>query len=165
MKDFNACDDFFMTVLTSHLLLAMKYMQIESLSEVPYENVLPHADNMWSLSKDDRRAIIEEIGLKIVDAYVDFSFSSQPKPQCIDGVHTYVKTVLSLGLFYWNIQIPFVRKMMNIYCDVGGIYMLPIFVNNSRRNYSIEVLYLLQLPPRLSMQLLYSCFMGFQVAI
>ena len=101
MKDFNACDDFFMTVLTSHITAAaLKYMQIESLAEVPSENVLPHADNMWSLSKDDRRAIIEEIGLKIVNAYVDFSYSSQPKPQCMDGVHTYAKTVLSLGLFY-----------------------------------------------------------------
>ena len=73
MKDFNACDDFLMTVLTSHITAAvMKYMQIESLAEVPSENVLPHANNMWSLSKDDRRAIIEEIGLKIVNAYVDF---------------------------------------------------------------------------------------------
>ena len=63
-----------MTVLTSHITAAaLKYMQIESLAEVPPENVLPHADNMWSLSKDDRRAIIEEIGLKIVNAYVDFS--------------------------------------------------------------------------------------------
>ena len=35
MKDFNACDDFFMTVLTSHITAAaMKYMQIESLAEV-----------------------------------------------------------------------------------------------------------------------------------
>ena len=51
-----------MTVLTSQITAAaMKYMQIESLAEVPSENVLPHADSMWSLSKDDRRAIIEEI--------------------------------------------------------------------------------------------------------
>ena len=52
MKDFNACDDFFMNVLTSHITAAaMKYMQIESLAEVPSENVLPHADNMWAYQR------------------------------------------------------------------------------------------------------------------
>ena len=165
MKDFNACDDFFMTALTSHITAAaLKYMQIESLAEVPSENVLPHADNMWSLSKDDRRAIIEEIGLKIVNAYVDFSYSSQPKPQCIDGVHTYAKTVLSLGLFYWEYS-DSIREGNGERLLRCWRYMLPIFVNNSRRNYSIEALHLLyqhdyQLPPRLSMQLLYSRFIN-----
>ena len=47
----------------------MKYMQIESLSELPSENVLSHADNIGAYQRmTGEPCIIEEIGLNIMDA-------------------------------------------------------------------------------------------------
>ena len=68
MKDFNACDDFFITVLTGHIIAAaMKVLHINSPSGVP-EGALFNAGNLWMESKEERQSVIESISSEIVDS-------------------------------------------------------------------------------------------------
>ena len=58
MKDFNACDDFFITVLTGHIIAAaMKVLHIDSPSGIP-EGALFNAGNLWMESKEERQSVI-----------------------------------------------------------------------------------------------------------
>lgn len=166
IKDFNACDDFFMTVLNSHIVVAaMKYLRIESQSQVPDEAVVPHAHDQWMLSKEERSALIMDVSEKIVDAFVHFQFTKPAKKKrAADGVEVYAEDVLSLGLFYWEYS-DAIREGDGERWRRCMKYMLPIFVNTGRRNYSIEVLRLLyrleyQSTPRQAIQLLYSRFIN-----
>ena len=85
------------------------------------------------------------------------------KPKEDDGVKRYTEIVLSLGMFYWEYS--------DAICEGDGKrllswrYMLPLFINTGRTNYSLEAFYLLyqhdyQLPPRLAQQLLFSRFVN-----
>ena len=165
MKDYNACDDFFMTVLTSHIIAAaLKYLQIHSPSQCPPECVLPCAEDMWTYPKVERRTIIEKICLSIVDEFINFDFNGDTKPKEDDGVKGYTEIVLSLGMFYWEYS-DAIREGDGKRLLRCWRYMLPLFINTGRTNYSLEAFYLLyqhdyQLPPRLAQQLLYSRFVN-----
>ena len=164
IKDFNACDDFLMTVLTSHIIAAaLKFFNIDS-QEVPSENILPQAKDVWAYPKEERQIIIEKLSAEIVQTFTDFSFTSLDQPEGKDGVEKYAEIVLSLGLFYWEYS-DAIREGDGNRLLRCWRYMLPIFVGNGRKNYSLEALNLLyqhdyQLPPRLSMQTLYSRFIN-----
>lgn len=68
IDNFNACDDFFMTVLTSHIIVAaMKYLHIESLSQIPPDDIVPDAQELWIQSKQERKTPSVSKLLKFVD--------------------------------------------------------------------------------------------------
>ena len=169
IKDFNACDDFFMTVLTSHIIVAaMKYLHIKSQSDVPPDDIVPHAQDQWMLSKEERKVLIDNISSNIVETFVDFQFTSPAKKRRTgkmgDGIELYARDVLSMGLFYWEYS-DAIREGDGERLLRCWRYMLPLFINTGRRNYSIEALRLLyqndyQLTPRQATQLLYSRFVN-----
>ena len=65
IKDFNACDDFFMTILTSHIIVAaMKHLHIDSQSQTPPD--LPNAEDLWMLSKQERKDLLDGISAQIL---------------------------------------------------------------------------------------------------
>jgi hypothetical protein len=66
-----------MTVLTSHIILAaMEYLGIKSLSQIPLDDKVPKADELWMQSKEQRKNVIDQISLKIVERFVDFKFQA-----------------------------------------------------------------------------------------
>lgn len=181
IDDFNACDDFFMTVLTAHILVAaMKFLHIESLDQVPPDDVIQDAESVWMLSKQERQDLIESISNQIVEQFVSFQFceedamcddekgeeddNSDDEEENEDQIETYAKQLLSLGLFYWEYS-DSIREGDGERLSRCFEYMLPMFINTGRKNYAIEAfrfLYQLkyQLPPRLATQLLYCRFIN-----
>jgi L1 cell adhesion molecule like protein len=81
-----------------------------------------------------------------------------------DGIEVYPKDVLSTGLFYWEYS-DSIREGDGDRLLRCWRYMLPIFMNTGRKNYSIEAFHLLYqhdylLPPRQAAQLLYTRFVN-----
>ena len=61
-KDFNTCEDFIDTVISSHIVAAaMATFQLESTSDTPGDSVLKDADQAWMKGKEERKAILEEL--------------------------------------------------------------------------------------------------------
>jgi L1 cell adhesion molecule like protein len=117
---------------------------------------------------DAIQRVIDNISAKIVDSFVDFQFTSPAKQRPAgkngDGIEVYARDVLSLGVFYWEYS-DSIREGDGERLLCCWRYMLPIFVNTGRRNYSIEALRLLyqheyQFTPRQATQLLYSRFIN-----
>ena len=125
IDNFNACDDFFMTVVISHILVvAIKYLKLKSLSEIPSDDVIPDTENLWMQPKEVRKDVIESTSQKIVEKYVSFKFcdpESSEESECAsdnevegsmagsrtsieddDPVKGYGRQLLSVGLFYWE---------------------------------------------------------------
>lgn len=163
-KNFDACDDFLCTVLHSLLLLAsLKVLGMQSLDDNPQSCIVPNCENLWMETAERRSEILEEISLKIIDSVVSFRFTGG-KEKFVDKVYDYNTKLLSLGCFYLE------------YCDAiregDGTrvyrcwkYLLPIFKNSGRKNYSLEALYFLnqykyELPPREAERLLWSRFVN-----
>ena len=73
-KDFNAHDDFFNLVITSHILAAaMEVLGMDALDDDPCEELIP--PNVDSLSKSERSELLQHIVGVILDAYVDLNHS------------------------------------------------------------------------------------------
>lgn len=183
IDDYNACDDFFMTVLTSHILMAaMKFLHIESLDQIPPEDVISDAESVWMQSKQERKDLIESISCQIVEEFVTFQFRGDKQAQDEeedeeedeppssdeeeeeDNMQKYAKQLLSLGLFYWEYS-DCIREGDGERLSRCFQYMLPMFINTGRKNYAIEAFRFLyqqkyQLPPRLATQLLYCRFIN-----
>ena len=187
IDNFNACDDFFMTVVISHILVvAIKYLKLKSLLEIPSDDVIPDAENLWMQPKEVRKDVIESTSQKIVEKYVSFKFcdpeSSEESEYASDNevegsmagsgtsiedddlVKGYARQLLSVGLFYWEYS-DSIREGDGERLLRCWRYMLPMFINTGRKNYSIEALrflyqYTYVLPPRQAVQLLYSRFVN-----
>ena len=162
MKDFNACDDFFITVLTGHIIAAaMKVLHIDSPSGIP-EGALFNAGNLWMESKEERQSVIESISSEIVDSFnFQFKASSQVAE---DGIQIYGKQLLGIGMLYWEYT-DAIKEGDGDRLLRCWKYMLVLFINTGRKNYSIEALKMLyqfyyQLPQRQATQLLYSRFVN-----
>ena len=68
--DFNACEDFFVTVVHSHIVAAtMDYLQMKTVKDTPIHPVLK--EGIWLESDDERRDALDVISKEIVKNYVD----------------------------------------------------------------------------------------------
>lgn len=160
-----------MTILTSHIIAAaMHVLKVDKLDEIPPDDVIQEASTLWMQPKNGRKKELQRVCNKIVTKFVSFRFhqfsdknTSQNKQ---DNIFNYASNLLGIGLFYWE------------FCDAiregdGNRvlrcwrYMLPMFINTGRKNYSLEALNMLMqhdisLPPRQATQLLYSRFINTQ---
>ena len=67
--------DTFMTVVISHIfVVAIKFLKLKSLSEIPSDDVIPDPENLWMQPKEVRKDIIESTYQKIVEKFVSFKF-------------------------------------------------------------------------------------------
>lgn len=67
IDSFNACDDFLMTVLVSHIIAAaMDVLHINRLELVPPDSIINDAQNLWMKTEKDRKAVLKHICGKIV---------------------------------------------------------------------------------------------------
>ena len=77
-KNFYACNDFFVQVINSLLLVAsMDFLQMESLNDTPSASVLPNAERLWAESKERRTEILEELCGNIIDRVVSFNLHEE----------------------------------------------------------------------------------------
>ena len=92
-KDFNACEDFLDTVISSHVVAAaMATLQLKSSSDTPDDSVLKDADQVWTKEKEERKAIMEELCMRVFDKFISLSFGTIPSSYIHsegDGVSSY----------------------------------------------------------------------------
>ncbi len=148
-KDFNSCDDFFLTVTSGHVIAAF------------YEVIPQHFDPScdWMKTDDERKEILQKASANIVDSFVHFSFK-HPDSHCSDdSVQEYAIQILTLGCFYLeftdSIKEGDGERILRCWR-----YLLPMFWNSSRTNYANEVFRMLyqhdyELSPALKEQLLW----------
>ena len=172
-KDFNACDDFFVLVVSCHIIAAaLTMLQMKSLNDTPGEDCLSNAQSIWMLPANDRRATLDKVCMQVIDSFVDLSFDDKEEDDEkeddssteTDGVTEYGKQVLGLGCFYLEIA-DAIREGDGERVLRCWRYLLPIFLGSHRTNYTCEVLNMLYqhtyaLPPRLSAELLWSRFVN-----
>ena len=90
-KNFNACDDFFISVIAGHVLTALKQLDIEEFDP----------QLMWLKTKEERKKMLLSIASQIVDKFVDFSYHGNTSSSSYtDCINNYATQLLSLSLFY-----------------------------------------------------------------
>lgn len=169
-SNFNACDDFIETVIVGHILAAaLKSLEISSIEDQPSAKVIgiSSPENLWTCTKEERKAILHSVCERIVKRFIKFSFNNFPKSRNHkddDEVHNYSCHLLSIGCFYLVYKDAIKEGDGERVLDCWR-YLLPIFHNSGRRNYSNEALHFLcqyhqDLPPQQAQQLLYSRFVN-----
>ena len=165
-KDVNACEDF-LDIVTSGLVVAAvcTTLQLKSVDELPTNSALPRADEMWTMTTDERKECLKQLCERVFDRFVAFSYNA---PVTVvsggDRVFQYSVQLLRLGLFYHEFA-DAIREGDGNRVLRCWKYMLPIFSASGSRNYACEAANLLiqhsyTLPPRLAQQLLWSRFVN-----
>ena len=139
ITDFNACDNFFKVIVSSHIIAAaMELLNMSNVDDEPAnESVL--SPDAWLQDDNARKDILYSISSKIVSTFTDIEakFVVTSMPQDDDRVLQYSRLVMSIGLLYLE------------YCDAikegDGMrvlrcwrFMLLYFKCTGRTNYSIE---------------------------
>ena len=79
LKDFNACDDFFVLVVKSHIItITMKALGMNSMEDTPTNEYLKSADTLWMENEQYREEVLKSVSLSIVDS-LNFQFNTNPK--------------------------------------------------------------------------------------
>lgn len=166
-NDYNACDDFFVLVVTCHIIAAaLTFLKMKSLNDVPSEDILPNAHSLWMQSAEERKAVLDRICKQLVDSFVDFTFNEEGSSMHseADKLNEYGKQLLSVGFFYLEFA-DSIREGDGECVLRCWRFLLPIFQSSGRTNYSCEVLNMLfqqsyALSPRLSAELIWSRFVN-----
>ena len=148
-SDFNACDDFFVIVIKSHIITAA----LEVIEDIP------NLDTMWMQTPDKRESALCLVAEQIADKFINFNFHQSNSP-CEDQVFQYATEILSLGCFYLEFS-DAIREGDGKRILRCWKYLLPVFKFSNRTNYSNEVLNMLvqyhfTLSPRHAHQLIWS---------
>lgn len=101
-KDFNTCDDFFETVVTSHIVTAtFKLLNMSSADDKPSFPSVPNLLEVWSEAKECRKKALNKVSEAVVDRFIQFRFhkSLSPRPRH-DGIFEYATQMISIGCFY-----------------------------------------------------------------
>ena len=143
-KDVNACEDF-LDIVTSGLVVAAvcTTLQMKSVDELPTNSALPRADEMWTMTADERKECLKQLCERVSDRFVAFSYNA---PVTVvsggDRVFQYSVQLLKLGLFYHEFA-DAIREGDGNRVLRCWKYMLPIFSASGSRNYACEAANLL----------------------
>lgn len=164
-KDFNACEDFLLLVVSAYIIAAtMHVLEMKSINDSPKPGTAiganPH--DVWMLEDNGRKKVLNDVCSEVTKRFVQFSFLDKPLPEK-DAICCYSKHLLGLGCFYLEYR-DAIKEGDGLRVLRCWRYLLPIFYATGRTNYSCEVLNMLHqeltLPPRLSNQLLWSRFIN-----
>ena len=79
LDNFNACDDFFKLVMTSHILAAaMKLLKMDTLQDLPKHPKITEGINTWLQSESEREGILEAVCTDIVDQFTTIELYECP---------------------------------------------------------------------------------------
>ncbi len=68
LKNFNACDDFFITVINSYIITAaMEVLGMKNINEVPSSELLHKPEDIWMESVEQRRSILHKVCVAVVE--------------------------------------------------------------------------------------------------
>ena len=97
-KDFDSCEDFFITVVHSLILCAcLSEFEMNGLDESPAENLV--SADAWLTCEDYRRSLINDLCNRVVEKSVKFQYvNDAPVQPCKDLVTEYGLQLLSIGI-------------------------------------------------------------------
>ena len=168
-NNMNACEDFFETVVKGHVIsCAMNLLGMSDVGDSPTRFIT--SDEVWMLDDAERRQILMDTAMQIIDDNVDLSIQffsdgiSGGTTPPTDSVYSYACEVLSLGLFYLEFR-DAIKHGDGDRDMIVWKYLLLLFKASKRTNYAIEALtllaqYYLILSPRLAEQLKWSRFVN-----
>ena len=159
-RDVNACEDYFILVVTCHALCAA--MKVEHLQQFP-----DGIEDEWNLqTKEKRRKKLYSVASLILTKFVDLSTfeTTDVGSGSRDYIHEYAKEIISLGVLYMEYQDAIREGDGNRVFNCWK-YLMIIFKATGRKNYALEAFTLLAqyerfLPPRQSKQLKFSRFVN-----
>ena len=138
------------------------------MNDVPTSSILP--TDVWLLNADQRKALLLHIANKVVSYVVDINYNTcanSPLPSTDDTgdhIYQYAQQLVSLRCIYLeyddSIKEGDGERVLRCWK-----YLLPIFLNSGRKNYSYEALLLLcqheyLLSPQQAQRLKYSRFVN-----
>ena len=164
-KDVNASEDFFLLLVTCHILCAaIKIFKMDGIDSFP-----ERVEEEWNVqTKEERQSKLESLSLQVVTTFVDLSTFSCSEAKkggpSKDHVHEYAKEILSVGLLYMEYQ-DAVREGDAHHLLNCWRHLMLIFKATAHRNYAFESFITLAqcewfLPPQQAMQLKYSRFIN-----
>jgi L1 cell adhesion molecule like protein len=163
-NDFNACDDFFQTVVETHILAAaMQHFNMSSVSDIPLHSSL--TEDLWLKSAEERKDILQSVCMEVVSSFgTTFLDTANVYKHQNDKVHCYATKLLSYGLLYLEFS-DAIREGDGLRTLRCWRYFLILFKIHKRYNYSIEALHLLSqyhffLTQRQREQLIWSRFIN-----
>ncbi len=75
LDNFNACDDFFVLVVKSHILAAaMEMLGMVDLNEIPSCSLFPGLQDEWMESIESRKKVLHLVSAKIAEQYINLNF-------------------------------------------------------------------------------------------
>ena len=83
-KDFNACEDFLLLVISALMIAAtMHVMEMKTTSDLPKPNtpIGPDPHLVWTLDEKSRKNILTDICDEVINKFVQFSFFNEPSPE------------------------------------------------------------------------------------
>ena len=140
-KNMNACEDFFLSVLKSHVVAAtMEVLQMNRLDGNPSAKLIP--ENTWLESNEHRKSLLYNMTIKIVAKYNTICFHSTKESRDEDKKLLYAKEVFSLGLLYQEYA-DAIREGDGDRIVRCLRYFLILFKTTQHTNYANEVLYMI----------------------
>ena len=142
MKNYNACDDFFVLVIESHIVaLAMNILGMTNADQAPDSSILPDAHLLWMQPDNFRTNVLKMLTLRIVDE-LSLNFNNFVYKDTDDKVRQYSIQLSSLGCLYLEYS-DAIREGDGNRVLRCWRYMLPIFASSGCKNYAIEAFNLL----------------------
>lgn len=151
-KDFNACDDFLVTVVDCHIIAAaLNHLKMPSVSDEPSHDLL--TESLWLEAKEKRSDILETVTREIVLRFIDTkpglsdqksrkSKKNKDAEKEGDKVYDYARELLSYGLLY-KCFADSIREGDGKRILCCWKFLMLIFKAAKRKNYAIEALNLL----------------------
>lgn len=136
-NDYNACSDFFETIVESHVIAAvMETFQMTSMSDTPRCSYFP--DGFYSLSEAEQRTVLQLAVKQVVAKHVCVQFNPQrDQSSAEDGIMQYARELLSLGLLFLNFH-DAIREGDGERVFLCWKFFFPIFMAAGRTKYTIE---------------------------
>ena len=164
-KDFNSCEDFLCVVIKGLIVsAAIETFGLDSVDDCPPDDIVP--PDAWLYANAERKDMLSSLTNQIISKFVNFKYNNFTMNQAKDLVLEYEVHLLNIGLFYLEYQ-DAIKEGDGERVLRCWKYLLPIFFNSNRTNYTKEALNLLyqqkyQLTERQAKQLLYSRFINTQ---
>ncbi|SMN01813.1 hypothetical protein SPONN_105 [uncultured Candidatus Thioglobus sp.] len=164
LDDFNACDDFFTLIVTTHILsAAMTLLKMSTLEDLPKHPKITDGIDTWMQSASEREAILECVCSDIIDRFTTIEYNkAYESPD--DNVFAYAKQMLSQGCIYFEYS-DAIREGDGKRVKRSLKYLLPMFIAAGRKNYAIEFFHTIAqhefiFSPRLAEELLWTRFIN-----
>ena len=137
---------------------------MSSLGDTPNVPAILNPENAWMQSNEEREKILNETSMIIARKFVNIEFHRRSNKSSGDSVHDYSRHLLSIGCLYFEMR-DAIKEGDGEQVLQCWRYLLPLFHNSERKNYTVEVFQLLYkyhngLPPRQAQQLIWSRFVN-----